>query len=48
MKQYARQSRSKWWSLSNIIYAALTLTALILFMHDAQASGSIPAFLLNL
>lgn len=48
MKYEARQSRSKWFSLSNIVYAVLTLAALILFMHDAQASGSIQAFLLNL
>lgn len=41
-------NRSKWYSLSNVIYAALTLFALVLFMHDAQASGSFSQFLLNL
>lgn len=28
----------KWVSLSNIVYALLTLVALVLFMQDAQAS----------
>lgn len=28
----------KWVSLSNIVYALLTLLALVLFMQDAQAS----------
>lgn len=48
MKTGNNLNRSKWYSISNIIYAGLTLFALVLFMHDAQASGSFSEFLLNL
>ena len=47
-KMERQPQRPKWLSLSNVMYAALTLFALVLFMQDAQASGSLQAFLLNL
>ncbi|WP_157982785.1 hypothetical protein [Aliidiomarina minuta] len=47
IKMNGRQNRSRWYSLSNILYAILTLAALVLFMHDAQAAGGIQAFFMG-
>ncbi|MGX5914317.1 hypothetical protein ACR0ST_06240 [Aliidiomarina sp. Khilg15.8] len=48
MKTQSRQQRSGWLSLSNILYAVLTLVALVLFTSDAQAFADLPAFFLHL
>lgn len=33
-----KRTTLKWLSISNVVYAALTLMALVMFMQDAQAS----------
>lgn len=48
MKTQSRQKRSGWLSLSNILYAVLTLVALVLFTTDAQASAALSSYLLHL
>lgn len=45
MKTQSHQQRSGWLSWSNILYAVLTLVALVLFTTDAQAAVSSSHFL---
>lgn len=37
-KMERQPQRPKWLSLSNIVYAALALVALVLFLQDVQAA----------
>ena len=43
-----KRATPKWLSISNVIYAALTLFALVMFMQDAQASTLCQTLFLNL
>lgn len=45
MKVTHGRLRSIWASWSNVLYGALTLVALVLFMRDAQANEAVRSFI---